>query len=201
MTVAAALAVVGAVVAGGLAIQHAALSEPGRATFTALRTATWLSRYRLVESTFSVDGGPTLHGSCLQDWFVVDGHRRRGAALRVDDGLVVLDVPPHTLVVRGGTPADRAVAPLVLLEAAGCPRVLQRRVETLAQRREGLSISGGRLQFGLKGTRVALTLERTTSRPVAIAVSSARSHATSRISYGHVTEEVRAGFRLVSGRK
>ena len=102
MTLGAALSVAAAALAAGLLVQRVALSEPDSATFSALRAATWLSRYRLVDSTFSVNGGATVHGRCLQDWFVADGRRRRGAVLRLDDGLVVLDVRPHTLTVAGG---------------------------------------------------------------------------------------------------
>ena len=199
MTLAVALAVVAATLVGGLLVQRAALSEPDSATLTALRAATWLGRYRLVESTFSVNGGETLRGRCLQDWFAVDGRRRRGAEVRLDDGLVVLDVPPHTLVAHGGTAADRAVPPLVLLELAGCPRVLERRIETLVQRREGLRLSGGELRFVLEGTRVTMTLEPRSAAPVAIRVDSAHWKGTSRIALGRVTEQIRAGFRAVSG--
>ena len=201
VTVAVAFAVGAAVLVAGLAVQRVALSAPDSATLTALRTATWLGRYRLVESTFSVNGGPTLHGRCLQDWYVAAGSRRRGAELRLDDGLVLLDVPPHTLVATGGTAADRSAAPLVLLELAGCPRVLERRVETLAQRREGLALSGHVLRFALKGTRVSMTLDPATARPAAIAVDSAHAHGKSRLSYGRVTEQVRKAFRAASARR
>ncbi len=151
MTLGVALSVAVAALAAGLLVQRVALSEPDSATFSALRAATWLSRYRLVDSTFSVNGGPTVHGQCLQDWFVVAGRRRRGAVLRLDNGVDVLDVPPHTLTVSGGTAADRAVAPLVLLELGGCTRFLERRVETLAQQRRGLTLSGGSLGIRAEG--------------------------------------------------
>ena len=170
MTLGVALSVVVAALAVGLLVQRVALSEPDSATFSALRAATWLSRYRLVDSSFSVNGGPTVHGQCLQDWFVAAGRRRRGAVLRLDDGLVVLDVPPHTLTVSGGTAAERATAPLVLLELGGCTRFLERRIETLAQQRRGLSLSNGTLGFALKGTHVALGLDPQSASPTAITV-------------------------------
>jgi hypothetical protein len=190
VTLGVALAVVAVTVLAGFAVQRVALSEPSAATFDALRTATWLSRYRLTASAFSVNGGPTVHGECLQDWFAPGGDRRRGAVLRLDDGLVVLDVPPHTLVVSGGTAAERALDPLVLVELGGCTRVLQRRVETLAQQRQGLSTSGDRLLFALKGTRVALTLDAQKA-PVAIAVTSRRAHGAGRLRFERLTPAAR----------
>jgi len=190
VTLAVAAAVVFATLAAGFTIQRVALSEPSAATFDALRTATWLSRYRLTASTFTVDGGPTVHGECLQDWFAPGGHRRRGAVLRLDDGLVLLDVPPHTLVATGGTAAERALDPLVLLELGGCTRVLQRRVETLAQQRRGLTMSGNRLSFALKGTRISMTLDAQKA-PVAIAVSSRHARGSSSIRFERVTAAIR----------
>lgn len=190
VTVAVAVSVAAVALLAGFAVQRVALSEPSTATFDAIRTAQWLSRYRLVASTLTVNGGPVLHGRCLQSWFAPDGRRRRGAVLRLDDGLVVLDVPPHTLVVSGGTPADRAVPPLVLLELGGCTRVLQRRVETLAQQRRGLALAGDRLTFDLKGTRIAVTLDRE-KVPTGIAVTSARAYGSSRIAFERVTPAIR----------
>jgi hypothetical protein len=194
VTLGVAISVVAATLVAGLLVQRVALSEPSHTTFDALRTATWLSRYRLVSSTFSVNGGPTVRGRCLQDWFAPGGRRRRGALLRLDDGLVVFAVPPHTLVVAGGTAAERAIQPLVLLELGGCTRVLQRRIDTLVQQRRGIDASRGRLAFALKGTRVSLTLDGQ-QRPVAIAVSSPRAHGSSRLRFEPVTLELRRRFR------
>lgn len=194
MTLGVALSVAAVALGAGLLVQRVALSEPDSATFSALRAATWLSRYRLVDSTFSVNGGPTVHGRCLQDWFVVAGRRRRGAVLRLDDGLVVLDIPPHTLTVSGGTAAERAVPPLVLLELGGCPRFLQRRIATLAQQRRGLTLSNGTLGFALKGTHAALALDAKTALPTGMTVSSRHAGGTSRIRFERVTPQLRRRF-------
>ena len=64
-------ALVAAVLGAGLLVQKAALPSPSPATLAAVRAATWLQRYRLVDSTFSIGGGRTVRGQCLQDWFVV----------------------------------------------------------------------------------------------------------------------------------
>jgi hypothetical protein len=190
VTLGVALAVVVVTLAAGFTIQRVALSEPSTATFSAIRTATWLSRYRLTASTFTVNGGPTVHGECLQDWFAPNGHRLRGAVLRLDDGFVLLDVPPHTLTTTGGTAAERALDPLVLLELGGCTRLLQRRVETLAQQRQGLTASGNRLGFALKGTRISMTLDAQ-KVPVAIALTSRYARGSSSIRFERVTPAIR----------
>jgi len=198
VTLGTAFAVVVVTLTGGFVVQRVALSEPGGPTFTAVRVGDWFGRYRLVDSTISVNGQASVHGSCLQDWFVVDGSRRRGAVLRLDDGLVVLDVPPHTLVARGGTAAERAVPPLVLLELAGCPRFLQRRIETLAQQRADLGGSDRVLRFTLKGTRVSMALDPDSSLPVGVTVASRNARGTSEIRFRRLTPQIRRSFKAVS---
>lgn len=185
-------AVVVAVVGVGFAIQRTALRQPARASQAALRAATWLERYRLVDSTIRLGGGTVVHGRCLQDWFHAEGRRRRGAILHLDDGYVLLAVPPHTLDPSGGSPATRAASPLVLMELAGCPRVLARRVQTLAQRRQGLTLSSGNsLTFDLKGTRVALLLEPGSDKPTGVRLVASGVSGSSRIRFTPVTTRLR----------
>jgi hypothetical protein len=199
-----AAAVVGAVLGGGLLAQEASLPTPPSVSLVALRAATHLERHRLVDSRFSL-GGSTVHGRCVQDWFRIAGRRRRGAALRLDGGFVLLAVPPHTLISSGGTAEQRAASPLVLMELGGCPHLLARRLETLAQRRRGLTMRGGRLLFSLKGTRVALTLAPATGAPLAISVVTPQARGTGRIRFIRMTPKLRRqisrGFLAVSGGK
>jgi hypothetical protein len=196
--------VVGAVLGAGVLVQRVALRTPTPAALAALRAATQLQRHRLVESTFTV-GGTSVHGRCVQDWFSVGGRRRRGAALRLDNGFVLLAVPPHTLVSSGGTAAQQAMSPLVLMELGGCPRVLARRLETLAQQRRGLTLRDDRLVFTLKGTRIALTLARATGAPLRVEVASPAARGSGRIHFIRMTARLRqqlsGGFLAVSGRK
>lgn len=191
-TVGTAGAVVIAVLGAGFVLQRAALKEPPHASDAALRAAAWLERYRLVDSTFSIDGAPAVRGRCLQDWFYAAGRRRRGAVLRLDNGLTVLAVPPHTLTVTGGTAAERATSPLVLLELGGCPRVLARRVQTLAQQRRGLTLKHGSLAFDLKATRVTLALDPRSGAPTAIRIGTRSTDGVSRIRFEKVTRQLRA---------
>jgi hypothetical protein len=184
-------AVVAVVAGGGFLLQRAALRSPSQATLAALRAGDWLERYRLVDSTISLDGR-VVRGRCLQDWFTQGGRRRRGAVLRLDDGYVLLAVPPHTLRPTGGSPATRAESPLVLMELAGCPRVLARRVQTLAQERRGLELSGSRLTFGLKGTRVTLTLAPRTGQPTAVSLVAPGMRGSSQLRFTPVTTRLRA---------
>jgi hypothetical protein len=190
-TVGTAAGVAVAVVAAGFLLLRAVLPPPPHASNAALRAASWLERYRLVDSTFAVKGGPTVHGTCLQDWFTVDGHRRRGALLTLDDGFRLLDVPPHTLIGSGGTAADRAASPLVLLELAGCPRVLARRVQTLAQQRRGLTLAGEKLAFDLDATRVTLSLAPASGMPTAVSIVSRSTSGAGRIRFRRVTPGTR----------
>jgi hypothetical protein len=130
---------------------------------------------------------------------VAAGRRRRGAVLRLDDGYVLLAAPPHTLAASGGAPATRSMSPLVLMELAGCSRVLARRLQTLAQERHGLTLAHGRLGFTLKGTRVTLTLAPGTGRPVAVALVAATQRGVSELRFTTVTTRLRQ-LLGVSGR-
>ena len=190
-TVGVAGAVVAAVLGAGFLLQRVALKEPPHASNTALRAAAWLERYRLVESTVSIDGAPAVHGRCIQDWFVEGGRRRRGALLRLGDGVTVLAVPPHTLRITGGTAAERAASPLVLMELAGCPRVLARRVQTLAQQRHGLTLGRDSLAFDLKATRVTMAVDPRSGAPTGIDVSWRGSHGSSRIRFARLSARIR----------
>ncbi len=199
VTLATTSVVVAAVLGTGFLVQRVALRAPAPGALAALRAATWLERYRLVDSTIRLDGGRVLHGRCLQDWVVAAGRRRRGAVLRLDDGYVLLAAPPHTLAASGGAPATRSMSPLVLMELAGCSRVLARRLQTLAQERHGLTLAHGRIGFTLKGTRVTLTLAPGTGRPVAVALVAATQRGVSELRFTTVTTRLRQ-LLGVSGR-
>ncbi|HLX21222.1 MAG TPA: hypothetical protein VKR23_13820 [Gaiellaceae bacterium] len=189
ITAGVAATVVAAVLGAGFVVQRSVLPMPKEESLVALRAATWLQRHRLVESSFTVNGGATVTSSCLQDWFVVDGKRSRGALLRADDGYVLFAVPPHTLLARGAQGVESS-SPLVLLELAGCPRVLVRRLDTLAQERQGLTLANGRLGFVLKGTHITLTLDTSSGAPTAVAVTSAKASGRARIRFVSLTPAV-----------
>jgi hypothetical protein len=199
VTVGTAAVVVAAVLGLGFVVQRTTLRTPSEATLTALRSAIWLERYRLVDSTITLDNGRVLHGRCLQDWVVEAGRRRRGAILRLDDGYELLAVPPHTLSATGGAATTRATSPLVLMELAGCPRVLARRLQTLAQERHGLRLANDRLSFDLKGTSLTLTLAPHTGAPVGVTLVTPTVRGTSRIRFTPVTTRLRQ-LLGVSGR-
>jgi hypothetical protein len=171
-----------ALLGAGLAVQHVALREPAPESRVALEAAQWLQRYRLVESSVRLEGAPALRGSCVQTWF--DG--KRGALLKLSDGFQLLAVPPHTLEASGGTHGEQQLSPLVLLELGGCPRLISRRLATLAQQRRGLELTGNQLRLTLKGTRIVLGLEPATRRPVAVSVE---GHGASTIRLRPLTPE------------
>lgn len=196
MTLGVAASVVALVLGGGFVLQRVALRTPPPASEKALHAAQWLQRYRYVSSTFAL-GGRTVHGECLQDWFQAEGARRRGAVLRLDDGFTLVDIPPHTLEARGGTAAARAAPPLVLLELAGCPRLLARRLDTLAMGREGLVQSGDAVVFSLKGTRLRVGLQPRSDLPVSVGVVGGGLRIASRIRFAPMTTAMRR--RLTRG--
>jgi hypothetical protein len=186
VTLAVAAAIGAALFAAGASMQGVALRRPSPASLVAIRAASWLLDHRLVDSVFRIGAGPAVHGRCLQAWF----GGARGAVLHLDDGLVMLAVPPHRLESSGGTASERSLSPLVLLELGGCPRVLGRRLETLAQRREGLElIDGARpaLRLALQGTRLTLRLEPKTHRPVGLDVAGRRVRGSSTIRFVRLT--------------
>ena len=191
MTLGTAAVVVAAVLGLSFVVQKATLHAPSQATLAAIRSATWLERYRLVDSTITLDNGRVMHGRCLQDWIVEGGRRRRGAVLRLDGGYVLLAVPPHTLSATGGSAATQAMSPLVLMELAGCPRVLARRLQTLAQERRGLRLANDQLSFGLKGTRLTLMLAPRTGAPTGVKLVAPTARGASRIRFTPVTTQLR----------
>jgi hypothetical protein len=178
------------VVCAGFVLQRVALPQPPASSDAAMRAAAWLGRYRLVDSTFTFQGR-TVHGRCLQDWFQAEGRRRRGAVLRLADGFTLLAVPPHTLISSGGTAAERAASPLVLLELGGCPRVLARRIQTLAQQRTGIDIVHGALRFDLDATQVTMPLAAASGMPTAIRVVTPSTTGAGQIRFQRVTKQIR----------
>lgn len=199
VTLAAAGVVAAAVLGAGLLVQRAALPPPAPARLAALHAGIWLERYRLVDSTITLDDGRVVHGRCLQDWFESGGRRRRGAILHLDDGYRLLAVPPHVLEATGGPPATQATSPLVLMELAGCPRVLARRLQTLAQQTHGLTFDNDRLSFRLKATHVTLTLDPRSHAPVAVALVARGIGGVSELRFTPVTTRLRE-LLGVSGR-
>ena len=191
-------AVVAAILGAGLLVQRTVLPAPGAATLAGLRAGIWLERYRLVDSTITLDGR-VVRGRCLQDWFETGGHRRRGAVLRLDDGYVLLAVPPHTLTATGGPPVTRSASPLVLMELAGCPRVLARRLQTLAQQHRGLTLERDRLSFWLKATHITLTLNPRTHAPTGVALVARGTRGVSQIRFTPVTTRLRELLGVSNG--
>jgi hypothetical protein len=81
------------------------------------------------------------------------------------------------------------------MELGGCLRVLARRLDTLAQQHRGMTLANGELTFALKATKVTLTLEPRTGKPLALRVVARDTRGVSRIRFATVTTQVR---RLMS---
>jgi hypothetical protein len=190
VTLATAAATIAAMIFAGVLLQSLALSQPSEGRRAALRAALWLQRFRLVDSVVRIGDARPVHARCLRTWFVRDGRRRRGSALRLDNGFALNAILPHTLESSGGTAAERAVNPLVLLELGGCPGVLARRLGTLAQRLSGATVTVGRrtaLHFDLKATHLTLYLDPKTGRPTDLRVRAPGVQGSSRLSFTRLT--------------
>lgn len=160
---------VGAVVlAAGWALQVSALPRPERSDLAALRAMTKLQRYRFVESSIRIGGGPVVRGRCLEGWYPAPKRTAaRGALLRLSDRGSVLDLGRLGLTIEGrlrrGTSGE-AVADLLL---AGCSHELAPNVEALIQ--NGTPTHSERAWFGRPALAVRFTLRPATSMTLYLA--------------------------------
>lgn len=191
---------------GGLAVQAASLPPPERSDRVAARAVAWLLRYRLVESSFRLDGGPVVHGRCLEGWFPSTGGRvDRGTLLRLDDGVSLVSVPPHSLEIDGAPGGEPRGLPLAQLELAGCPRILAPFLGGLAQSSRRVHVTpafaAGRPALAVRiptaRTRIVLYLAPKTDRPIAVSVTSSRRSGRGRIRLTRLTPGL---LHLIEGR-
>ncbi|HZC30129.1 MAG TPA: hypothetical protein VE261_01335 [Gaiellaceae bacterium] len=189
VTLAGAIGVVVVLASAAFALQALALRPPPAGSFVGLRAAKWIERYRLVSSTIALDTSTRpVHATCVQQWFSEGRHRRLGAVMRLDDGFVLVDIPPHTLVATDGTAADHRAAPLALLELAGCPHLLARALENLSSALQVQETNGGRaVRLRYHGTQLVVRLDAGSGKPVGIAVTSRRTSGTGRFRYFRLT--------------
>lgn len=147
----------------GLALQLVALPRPGKGDVAAARALTWLSRYRESRSQVAV-GGRWERGVCLHGWL----GKRRGTLLRVSNGAVIEDLPPHTLDIDGSI----VRRPVALLQAAGCTKVLADRLATDAEFVGGVRARpvhvNGAAAFAIHFPRLVLYVSRRSGRPLGV---------------------------------
>lgn len=188
-TVAVALAVAGGFLAAGWSVQAAGLPPAAHADRVAADTAAWFLRYRLVRSTFRLDGRRES-GLCLRGWFPRrDGLLARGTLLQLGSGLRIVD-NGGPLRLSGAAGPERTGVPLLQLELAGCPAILGPRIAAAAQ--AGVHLRFERA-FAAGGPALALRLppqnhDRLTVdvrpgsyRPLAIAVARGNRHGVARV--------------------
>ena len=192
--------------AGGWAVQAASLPPPERSDRVAAHAVAWLLRFRLVESSFRIDGGRVVHGRCLDGWFPSrGGGADRGTLLRLDDGVSIVSVPPHSLDVDGAPGGEPRGLPLAQLELAGCPRVLAPLLGGLVQSgrrvRVTRAFAAGRPALAVRipttRTRIVLYLTPKTDRPIAVSVTTGRDSGRGRLRLTRLTPAL---LHLIEGR-
>jgi hypothetical protein len=203
VTLLAAAAVGAAVLGVGWTVQAAALPAPERADLIAARTASWLSRYRFVESAFSVGGGPAVHAQCMQGWFSA-GRRglQPGSVLHFGRSAAVVALEGRTLEVLGMAHRERPRLAVVQLELAGCPRLLARTIAAALQSPPGIRIERATVAerpaiaftVTVKRGRLEVYVTPRTYRPIALSLTAGRFTGRSRIRLTRLTPALLAAF-------
>jgi hypothetical protein len=201
LLVAAAVAV--SVLASGWAAQVAALPTPERADLIAAHAASWLSRYRFVESAFSVGGAPASHAQCLEGWFPA-GRRgtEHGMLLHFGRDATVVALEGHRLEELGVPGGERPQLAVVQLELAGCPRLLARRIAAALNSRPGVRIERASvadrpaiaIRVPVKRGRMVVWVTPRTYRPIALSLTLSRFTGHSRIHLTRLTPALLAAF-------
>lgn len=189
--------VMGAMAFGaGWAVQAGVLPAPQRTAVIAARAAAWLDRYRLVDSTFSIGRGSSVHATCAQTWFpTAAGSSARGTVLRLGSGSTVVTLQPHDLDVLGRRHREPLWVTRAQLELAGCPRLLADTIAGAAQSLGRVSVSPGRamgrhvllLHVLTRPRRLIVYLASRTGEPIGLSITDRGWHGHSLIRLARVT--------------
>jgi hypothetical protein len=172
-------AVVAIVLGVGWLVQSASLPAPARADVIAADAATWLSRYRLVESTLKIGSDPSSHETCLAGWFPAPGDGLApGLVLRFGRSRIV-EVRGRTTQVPAAGALARPRVTVLRVALAGCPRFLARRIagriDSGAKLRIERATVAGRpalaLPISFRGLRLRIYLTPLTYRPIAVSAN------------------------------
>ena len=201
MTLLVAAAVGAAVLAAGFAVQAAALPAPHRGALVLARAASWLNRYRFVESAFTVEGHRTVRGRCLEGWFPAGGTElRRGTVLHFGRTGTIASLDGRPLQIAGIAPNARLA--VLRLELAGCPRLLGPAIASFAQslpdvRVERVTVAG-RPAIGfalpLQHGRLEVYVTPLTNKPIALHLTNRFLDGRSLIRLAPLTPALRAAF-------
>jgi len=179
---------VGLVVAGAAwALQVAGLPRPDPGGLVAAKAMSWFTRDRLVESTFTLDGGAPVRSRCSRVDLHVRGDVQPAARLELA-GSPVLTVPfgPST---HGQVPARPQGLTLARLQLAGCPPVLAGLIAGVIKysartpfqhaRMNGKSVLT--LTVGTKTGRLTVYLDAATKRPLAVTLAGTHVNGRARL--------------------
>lgn len=187
-------------------VQAAALPAPERGDLIAARAASWLSRYRLVESAFAIDGAPAIHAGCLQGWFPASlGQSDPGTVLHFGRRhATIAALAGHKLSVTGVRHRERPRTALALLELAGCARVLGHDIAALLQTQAKVHIERATvtdqpaigIRVPVKHGRMVVYVTPRTYRPIAVSLTDANVTGRSRIRLTRLTPTLLHPFEL-----
>jgi len=184
-------------------VQAAALPAPERADLIAARAASWLSRYRFVESAFAVGGSPAVRAQCMQGWFSA-GRRaaQSGTVLHFGRHATVVALEGNTVEVLGVAQGERPRLAVVQLELAGCPRLLARAIATALQSPPRIRIERATVadraaiafDVPLKHGRMEIYVTPRAYRPIALSLTAGRFTGRSRIRLTRLTPALLTAF-------
>jgi hypothetical protein len=183
-------AAVGAAVLGtGWTVQAASLPAPERGELVVARASTWLSRYRLVDSEFAVDGRPAVRAQCLEGWFPPGrtAGARRGTILHFGRHGTIVALEGRKLAVLGVARPEAPRLALAQLELGGCSRLLSHAIETDLQSLRRVRIERAtvddrpavRFVVPLKLGRILVYVTPRTYRPIALSITLGTLHGRS----------------------
>ena len=168
---------VAAIVLGlGWLVQSAFLPAPARADVIAADASTWLSRYRLTESTLKIGNYPSSHATCVEGWFPAPGGGiAPGTVLRFDRSRIV-EIRGRTTQVPAAGALTRPRVTVLRVALAGCPRILARRIAGRIDSGAKLRIERASvadrpalaLPISLHGLQLRVYLTPLTHRPIAV---------------------------------
>lgn len=189
--------VIGALVfSAGWAAQAGFLPAPSRAATIAARAAGWLSRYRLTNSTISIDKRAPVKATCVETWFRgANGEAHRETLLRLRGGSIVVALQQHRLDVFGAQHVQAVWLTRAELELAGCPRVLGDAITVAAQSPGALRVTAAhdiaRRTIELKvlapTRRLSVQLASRTDKPIGLSISTRAWYGRSTIRLAPVT--------------
>jgi hypothetical protein len=189
----------------GWGAQAGFLPAPGRAAIIAARATGWLSRYRLTDSTISIDRRAPVHATCVETWFRgANGEARRETLLRLGGGSTVVALQQHRLDVFGAQHRQAAWLTRAEVALAGCPRLLGDAITVADQSPGAIRIIPSHgiaqrtiaLEVLTPPRRLSVRLASRTDKPIGLSISTRAWYGQSSIRLAPVTHALLSGGDL-----